>query len=224
MEISAIIHSIIRNATYHNYRPMLNQIFKKNDFQRNVFSDEEIEQMNGFKALKKQIEWMSGRVAVKALVRDKAAPDLSPDRITLAYRDKGAPYVEAFPGLPMSLSHSGNYTAAALSRDKGIALGIDIEKIGNVPDDGFMKTAFTRAEIRAMPMTGAEIFRHWTLKEAFLKYLGLGFNESLHAVEIIGDRVYHHGSPQDIRIHTRFLQDSYAVSLIWGPAPIRPMS
>lgn len=138
------------------------------------------------------------------------------NQIRIDYRKKGAPYLTEFPEISISLSHSGIYTAATITRDTDTTVGIDIEKIGNMPDQGFMKTAFTADEIRHMPPDARSVFRHWTLKEAFLKYLGLGFNESLHHVAVINDQIYHYGRKQLIDTWSYCPDDRYVLSLVFG--------
>jgi len=194
---------------------------KNRDFDHSLFkipflSDEELARVNRFKALKKQVEWICGRFALKLLVTDVLNPATPLNQVRIDYREKGAPYLTRFPEISISLSHSGDYTAAAITRDTQTALGIDIEKIGTMPDQGFMKTAFTAEEIRHMPAGAGSVFRHWTIKEAFLKYLGLGFNESLHNVAVIRDQIYHCGKKQAVHTWSRFVDDTYAVSLVSG--------
>jgi 4'-phosphopantetheinyl transferase len=195
---------------------MKNRIFDHSLFKIPFLSDEELVRVNRFKALKKQMEWVCGRFALKLLAKDILDPAIPLDQVRIDYREKGAPYLTQFPEISISLSHSGDYTAAAITRDTQTALGIDIEKIGTMPDQGFMKTAFTSEEIRYMPADAGSVFRHWTLKEAFLKYLGLGFNESLHHVAVIRDQIYHCENKQAIHTWSRFLNDAYVVSLVYG--------
>jgi 4'-phosphopantetheinyl transferase len=118
--------------------------------------------------------------------------------------------------VPISLSHSGNYTAVALSRDPDILLGIDIEKITDLPGASFMKTAFTKQEIAHMPKTAAAVFANWTLKEAFLKYLGLGFNESLHKVAVINRHIFHNSQEQAVSTWLEMIDNRYALGLVYG--------
>ena len=195
---------------------MKNRIFDQSLFKIPFLSDDELVRVNRFKALKKQMEWLCGRFALKRLAADVLDPATPLDQVRIDYREKGAPYLFRFPEISISLSHSGDYTAAAITRDTQIALGIDIEKIGNMPDQGFIKTAFTTEEIRSMPADARSVFRHWTLKEAFLKYLGLGFNESLHHVAVIRDQIYRCENRQAVHTWSRFLNDDYVVSLVYG--------
>lgn len=195
---------------------MRNRLFDPQMFKFSFLSEDELMRVNQFKALKKQMEWLCGRFALKILARDILDWAMPLDQIRIDYREKGAPYLTQFPEIPISLSHSGDYTAAAITSDTGMALGVDIEKIGNMPDNGFMKTAFTKDEIQHMPAGARAVFHHWTLKEAFLKFLGLGFNESLHHVAVLKDRIYHCGKIQVVHTWSCFPDDQYVLSLIYG--------
>ncbi|MEX1313949.1 MAG: 4'-phosphopantetheinyl transferase superfamily protein [Desulfotignum sp.] len=195
---------------------MGSRLFDLQMFDVPFLSEEELIRINRFKALKKQIEWLCGRFALKLLARDILDLAMPLDQIRIDYREKGAPYLTQFPEIPVSLSHSGDYTATAVTRDTGMTLGIDIEKIGSLPDQGFMKTAFTADEIRHMPTDSRAVFHHWTLKEAFLKFLGLGFNESLHHVAVIKDQIYHCGKKQAVHSWSCFPDDRYVLSLVYG--------
>ncbi|MDZ7666181.1 MAG: 4'-phosphopantetheinyl transferase superfamily protein [Desulfotignum sp.] len=195
---------------------MRSRIFEARMFDVPFLSDDELIRVNRFKALKKQMEWICGRFALKTLAKDILDSAISLDQIRIDYREKGAPYLTQFPEIPISLSHSGDYTAAAITLDTKMTLGIDIEKIGTMPDQGFMKTAFTKDEIRHMPAGARAVFYNWTLKEAFLKFLGLGFNESLHHVAVIKDRIYHCEKIQIVHTWSCFPDDRYVMSLVYG--------
>lgn len=211
----------IRDAVFHpgmqpEGRSIKNQAFSRPMFAVLFLSDDELIQVNRFKASKKQIEWLCGRFAVKTLVRDALDLNLPLEKIQIAYREKGAPYLAQFPEIPISLSHSGDYIAAAVSLVSGMALGIDIEKIGDLPDDGFMKIAFTKDEIRHMPADARAVFANWTLKEAFLKYLGMGFNESLLKVAVIDGQIFHRDDRQPVSIWQEIIDSRYALGLVYG--------
>lgn len=226
--ISDIRDTVFRPGMQPDGQSMKNRVFDQPMFAKRFLSDDEMVQVNRFRALKKQMEWICGRFAVKSLAKDALDLDLALEKIRIAYREKGAPYLVQFPGVPVSLSHSGDYTAVALSRDPDILLGIDIEKITDLPGASFMKTAFTKQEIAHMPKTAAAVFTNWTLKEAFLKYLGLGFNESLHKVAVINRQIFHNSQKQAVTTWLEMIDNRYALGLVYGkavqqkdPAPAR---
>lgn len=217
-QIPIIIHLIFSNGTYHNFRPMVNEIFKKDDFIKPFFNNEELKTINGFKALKKQIEWICGRYVIKHMIQHIFLDNTPLDHITLSYLEQGAPFVSNSPDIPVSLSHSNDYTAAACSTDKRQTIGIDIEKITKKPDIYFLKTAFTQNEILYLEDDAATIFKHWTIKEAYLKYIKKGFNESLHNVEVIHNEIFHNKKRINVDIYSQRIDKDYILSFVTDPS------
>ena len=215
-----LLHSPLEKD-YQTRPPMS---FGQGDFRHEFLSSGELDRLNGFKAMKKQVEWLCGRFALKSLVKNALMPSQNmPERLTdisIEYREQGAPFLTSNPDHCISLSHSGIYTAAAVTLVPGITMGIDIEKIGNPPDKSFMATAFTETEIKEMGGSPPDIFRHWTLKEAYLKYIRLGFNESLHHVEIIKDKVLHRGRTRNLTCWSRELDRAYVLSMVSDPGSL----
>ena len=188
--------------------------FGPGDFLIPFLSPEELDRLNGFKVMKKQVEWSCGRFGAKTLIRERLMPKTGLADITIRYRELGAPYVTDFPGLCLSLSHSRDLIAAALGLTPDLAFGIDIEAIGPMPDQAFMKIAFTSREREAMAPDAVAVFRNWTLKEAYLKYIQKGFNESLREVEVIEDHIYHGGEQQPVLCRSWILPRGFALGLV----------
>ncbi len=222
LKIPDLIQFLLHRPLGKDYKTQRPVIFGKTDFNQEFLSDEELTMLNGFKAMKKQIEWLCGRFAIKFLVKEtlKKSRELTGKLtdIRIEYRKQGAPFLPSCPDHCISLSHSGLYTAAAVTQSPGLTMGIDLEEIGKQPDKSFMKTAFTEREIQAMDESPFETFRHWTLKEAYLKYIRLGFNESLHHVEIIKNKVLYRGRAQNLTCWSRELDHAYVLSMVSDPA------
>jgi 4'-phosphopantetheinyl transferase len=193
---------------------MVDETFQQNDFIKPFLNDGEIDTINNFKALKKQIEWISGRYLIKQMIHHTFLKSLSPDQITLSYLDQGAPFLTHHPDIPVSLSHSNDYTAVACCKNKHQTIGVDIEKITKKPDANFMKIAFTQNEILNLKDDAVEIFKNWTIKEAYLKYIKKGFHESLHRVEVINNRIRHNKEKIDVDVYSTFIDDDYVLSLV----------
>ena len=212
--IPDITQSIFRKDKYHTFRTVVNETFQKDDFTRPFLSDGEITTINSFKALKKQIEWISGRYLIKKMIRHIFLEVLSLDKITLSYLEQGAPFLTHHPDIPVSLSHSNDYTAVACCKNKHQTIGIDIEKITKKPDANFMKIAFTQDEILNLKNDAVEIFRAWTIKEAYLKYIKKGFNESLHRVEVINNEIRHNNKKINVDVYSTIIYDNYVLSFV----------
>jgi len=215
--IPVIVDLVFCTPPDPNFKTMPPLSFRAADFKITFLSADELRIVNGFKALKKQIEWICGRFALKQLVQKNLAQDIVLDEIQVSYQEKGAPFLNDYPDTPISLSHSGDYTAVTLSQNNEITMGIDIEQIRKMPDSFFMNTAFTAKEIRHMIPTPHEMYRHWTLKEAFLKYIKMGFNEPLHMVEIINNEIFHHKKKQRLNLWSETINDQYILSMVADP-------
>jgi 4'-phosphopantetheinyl transferase len=226
LKISRIMDVIFSTAPDPDYKTKTNQYFGINSFKIPFLSGEELATVNRFKAQKKQVEWICGRFSLKTLASETIAPGVPLADIHVSYEEKGAPFLNHYPDISISLSHSGDYTAVGLGQDRQTTMGIDIEHIQKMPDIFFMKTAFTAREIHHMPQTPHALFRHWTLKEAFLKYIKMGFNENLHRVEIIDDEIFFHGKKQGLNAWSRTIEDQYILSMVAdlppSPAPDTP--
>ena len=212
-----ITRQIFDTDNYHTSLGMVNELFKKEDFAFALLSREEINQINRFKALKKQIEWMAGRFLAKQMLAHFFFAGTPLDCISLDYLEQGAPFCVQKPGLNFSLSHSGTYTACALARQPGTRPGVDLEKISAAPDTAFLTTAFTPEENRHMGNDPARIFTGWTLKEAFLKYIRKGFNESLQQVEVLPGGIFHRGRKAAVDTFSTRIGETYILSMVTGP-------
>ncbi len=213
-KIPEIIQLIFCKNKYHNFRPMVNEIFQKDDFLTPFLSNEEIDTINGFKALKKQIEWISGRYLIKRMIQDIFLSHVPLNEITISYLEEGAPYLTDFPDIPISLSHSNDVTITACSKQKTKVLGIDVEKISKKPDANFLKIAFTKREISNLKDNTAQIFTNWTIKEAYLKFIQKGFNESLQNVEVIHNQIWHNNVKVDVDVFSDLIDSEYVFSLV----------
>ncbi|OGR54065.1 MAG: hypothetical protein A3J80_00280 [Desulfobacula sp. RIFOXYB2_FULL_45_6] len=207
---------ILRKGNYHNFRPMVNEIFKKDDFILPILGETEFTVINNFKALKKQVEWLCGRYLIKQMMAHFFLKDTPLDRISLSYLDEGAPFVSGHPHIPVSLSHSNEYTAVACDLNTAHSLGLDLEKIARMPDPSFLNIAFTQKEILTLEKNAASVFKNWTVKEAYLKYIKKGFHESLHKVEVIRDEIFHHGIKADVDIFSHTIESEYILCLVSG--------
>lgn len=218
-KILGIMDEIFRSRQDPAYQTLPSRELSQKDFTHTFLTKEELNRVNGFKVRKKQVEWVCGRFALKTLIHKILCPDLPLAEIRISYHEKGAPFLVQTPEIGISLSHSNEYTAVGLCQNPGARLGIDIEKIGKMPDPYFMKTAFTPHEIHHMAPGVPEIYRIWTLKEAFLKYIGMGFNESLHAVEIIGNEIFYGHEKQDLNTWSKTIEAQYVLSIVTDPVP-----
>lgn|GEM_PF-6215384 len=188
----------LSGVSIHRYRdtPMPAVVFKRKDFFRDYFSDDEITRINGFRLLKKQLEWAAGRASVKNILETKGIDSKS---AWIDYYEKGAPYLAGMPEYPLTISHSGKYAVSMISFS-GSRCAIDIEKITKKEKYYFMDISFTDEERAWAGDDPEKIYTVWTVKESFLKYLGLGFHENLMKVVYRDGQVFFEGNPAPVKI------------------------
>lgn len=144
---------------------------------------------------RRQREWLLGRWTAKQLVRqvveEQTGLRLELAQIRVAYGASGAP-VAYFPRIgergsqsgarpsaaqhAISLSHSGDYAFCALSRQAGVEVGVDIERIEEGTWQG-THNPFTKTEwlsLRDAPREALPLLLTvlWGAKEALLKAKG----------------------------------------------------
>lgn len=184
------------------------------------FHVQEIRTANGFKILKKQAEWLAGRLAVKLLVGRLLSPGSCLHDITVSSGETGAPVLDTFPHVPVSISHSHDYAVAGLRSEKSPAFGLDIEKMVPLEFTAVEKTAFSENESALAVNDPVMFFRIWTAKEAYLKYIKKGFYENLKDVEILENQIFHHQMPvTGVCMISKIFQNDYMFTLVWESGP-----
>lgn len=120
--------------------------------------------------------------------------------------ENGKPFLKNHPEIFFNLSHSENMIMCAVS---DCEVGCDIEKIKETTNN-IAKRYFTdieNKEIASASKRDEMFFRIWTLKESYMKALGLGFALSLGDFSIeISNRIsaIHNGS----RVEYSFIEIS----------------
>jgi len=180
-----------------------------------LFTAAETERASGFRVLKKQAEWLCGRLAVKQAVADVLA--VAPRGVIVDTEPEGAPFLAENKTTPISISHSGDHAVAVVSTRKGCRVAVDLEQVeaGRMPH--VSRVAFTPREIVELEgASDAEWYRRWTLKEAYLKYIAKGFHESLKKVEILNRGICHNGDVvPGIAWDTPMFCEGYQLSVVW---------
>ncbi len=213
--IPLAIQYLLLDPPDFTYKYQKNILVNAASFREDIFTADEIDRLNQFKALKKQIEWICGRYAVKKLVSE-AFNGIGIKDIKIAYHELGAPYLQNFSELHLSITHSHEYAIAALSSDKRINLGIDIERFDNRNFEKSMGIAFSEREKEYLAARPAvESYNSWTMKEAYLKYIKKGFHENLKNIEIIDKRIYHNCIEIKLNKLQRVIDEVYYFSAVW---------
>lgn len=117
---------------------------------------------------KRQLEWLAGRLAVKRAV--KAVVGRSAREIEIRQDGPtGRPYVDE-PGVHVGISHSFDVALGAAAPH---AIGLDVELVRPLPPE-LIDYAFDNSELDPLGADETAVVRLWTMKESFLKMLGLG--------------------------------------------------
>lgn len=96
----------------------------------------------------------------------------------------GKLYIDSEKYIDFSVAHSHRYVVGIIDNNK---IGIDIEKIGKT-DLRFSKRFYTEEENKYC-IEQKDIYRVWTLKESYLKCIGLGLGIPLRSFSVIRDHV-----------------------------------
>jgi 4'-phosphopantetheinyl transferase len=106
--------------------------------------------------------------------------DIEPAGIKMQYGPKGKPALAGGEPMEFNLAHSGGMAAFAFTR--GCPIGIDLERIREIPDMAEIAARYFCAEenteIMSLPRAGREraFFCCWTRKEAYVKATGEGLS------------------------------------------------
>jgi 4'-phosphopantetheinyl transferase len=169
------------------------------------------ERFSKINAFKRQIEWCAGRLAFSILSQKflKNIYEIKTD-------ERGAPFIEALSNC-VSISHSGDYAACIICLDADIAAAVDIESVKDFSDiKSFLKVGFPGEDqdlIANLPLS--EVYRLWTLKECFLKLIGLGFGENLKNIRITESSFIYKGREFDGMQRDTFLLNNHFISVIY---------
>ncbi|XP_068121070.1 L-aminoadipate-semialdehyde dehydrogenase-phosphopantetheinyl transferase [Hyperolius riggenbachi] len=139
---------------------------------------------------------MAGRLLMRKLIAEKL--HVPWDKIRLDRTAKGKPFLASpfppeLPKFNFNVSHQGEY--AVLAAEPELQVGVDIMKT-DLPGSGsteeffrLMHRQFTDREwhsIKGMDGSWAQLdmfYRHWTLKESFIKAIGVGLGFNLQRIE-----------------------------------------
>ncbi|MDR0364181.1 MAG: 4'-phosphopantetheinyl transferase superfamily protein [Bacteroidales bacterium] len=110
-----------------------------------------------------------------------------PSGVVVAAHEKGKPYYGDFPELEFNLTHGGDVIIAAFSENR--AVGVDVEALTRKANLEIAKRYFTLSEATFIESLSENdqrraFLRFWTIKEAYLKMIGVGLTRPLDSFEI----------------------------------------
>ena len=155
--------------------------------------NEEYQKVKHYHFYEDQMRYLTGKIAVRMLLKEYSGVD----KIVLRKGKYGKLYWKAPPGqkeITFNLSHSGEWVLTIFACQQ--AVGIDVQKIGEIPE--YMEIAekfFATEEAAEIREAGnSERFYHyWAAKEAYLKALGIGLNRGMGFFSVRGNRIIENG-------------------------------
>jgi 4'-phosphopantetheinyl transferase len=164
--------------------------------QRALLSPGERSRCDGLRLESARAQFIASRALLRtALALDRA---VSPDELAFAVDARGRPVVERPAGLShlgLSLSHTDGIVACAVAWRR--AIGVDVERASRpIEAEAIARRFFAPSERAALlevpPARRLERFwQQWTLKEAYVKALGLGLSQPFTGFAIVQDRMEH---------------------------------
>lgn len=219
VHIPAMLKALLPQAVGPAYQTRPGCRFRPDQFARPVLSPAELNGLNQLFALKKQVERLAGRWAVKNLVMQET--DLSPDAIEIHNDASGAPALAPAFDYAISITHSGDYALAAALAGRSNALGVDMEAINPVDIPALLHAGFSQKEQSAYAGADLEtILKIWTIKEALLKYRGTGLKSPAKKIEWLNETLYENHSPIDDVLVKSYQRNKIIFSVVFPSVSI----
>lgn len=158
---------------------------------------------------------LASLVSVRVMLGEVLGQDAG--QLRLARTGAGAPYLPDWPGHNISISRSLGWTATALSEAGEI--GVDIERVRDIDWRAMLDMLCSENEragvLAAAGSEGAQtarFFRLWTIKEAVMKAMGLGFKAGPKGVGVPQSALEQARGSADVSV------DGRAFGLYWTQA------
>lgn len=212
VHIPAMLETLLPQIVGPGYQTRPGCKFTPGQFARTVLSPAELNRLNTLFALKKQVERLAGRWAVKQLVMQETG--LAADAIEIHNDPSGAPVLVPAFKYAISISHSGDYALAALCENAD-AVGVDLEAIRSVDISALLYAGFSQKERNVYAGANLEtILEIWTIKEALLKYRRTGLKNSAKKIEWLNGTLYENYKPVDDVLVKTYRRDNIVFSVV----------
>jgi len=145
------------------------------DYCKAALTDKELERVSFFKFKKVQDNYIYSQGTLRLLLSKYL--NIPPRELQIGRLKKGKPYSVDSPDLRFNISNSGGKILYCFSNEE--ELGIDLEKIRPLPDlEDLIERNFNSYEKSYITKIREEkanrFFKFWTIKEAYLKAIGVG--------------------------------------------------
>jgi len=161
---------------------------------------------------------------LKRLVLSRADPDIHPLAWQFSQGPHGKPAVAGRTDLHFNLSHCHGLVACALRLERPV--GLDVEWLGRPAPVEIAEHFFSPDEIEwlqrlPVPERQFGFFRLWTLKEAYIKAVGLGLSQPLRDFTVSVDTLDVSfanpalGDTHTWRFHQESLESGHILAAAW---------
>jgi len=182
-ESGPIMHAVVRNARWEGARVWIIRLAAVDDGWpgwRSALDAPEVERMNRFVRAEDRHRFGVTRAMLRKLLAEVLGRP--PPAVTFAVNRFGRPRLADDPGtgLCFSVSHSGDYALIGLAFHRPIGVDVERARPGTTLAE-VAPTICSPAELQEVSRLGpgertADLYRRWTIKEAYIKALGVGLS------------------------------------------------
>ncbi|MBX3457836.1 MAG: 4'-phosphopantetheinyl transferase superfamily protein [Candidatus Paracaedibacteraceae bacterium] len=178
---------IIEKNCVHVWHIPLDAEFDLTSTQKAVLSPREIQTAEKFRDIKHQRDYIYSHIALRHIL--SAYLDCSPHQIPLTFNKYNKPYLKPNDnpcGVEFNFSKTHGLAICALTREHRV--GIDVECIRPIKNqDSIAKQILSLKEQEnyfssSLSERQKLFFQYWTLKESFIKAIGVGFSFDIDKV------------------------------------------
>lgn len=169
---------------------------------------DEQERLYKFRQWKDLQRSLIGKIAIIDIIMKKYGIDKS--EVLFQKNDYGKPYFTKEENFHFNISHSGDWIVCITDVE---SVGIDVEKVSDI-DFGIAKRFFAKEEYEYFLKQKEEdklsyFYDLWTLKESYIKAVGMGLSLPLESFAIIkeGDNISIKGAKKDYYFKQYVLPD-----------------
>lgn len=153
-----------------------------------LFKDTMVDNIKTLRSERDRCNSLIGRMILFSYLKSKRLIN-NCGSITIDYSNLGKPIIKGIKNLHFSISHSSHCVVCAISVENEI--GVDVETIKKINIHEY-KSVFTDEEFFFMINSKRPIlafYTLWTLKEALLKAIGLGFNVDPQKINVLSSPI-----------------------------------
>ena len=160
------------------------------------------EQMNQKKHYYKEIDqnnYLISRAIINTIFANVLK--IKEREVVWKYTEYKKPYISNAMGLKFNLSHTKGAVIIALAKNN---IGVDIEYIDTKFDYLDIVMGYFSKQEKAKIDTVFAFYKHWVVKEAYLKYKGIGLLQDLSSVKVV-----------DLKNHKAIIKDKEKKKIVY---------